>query len=63
MDSLTKFGQYMRHHRNKIGMTLKELSQKVFSKPNPEYIGRLERSVTAGITFATAENPETLNES
>ena len=36
-------------------MTQKELSLKVFHKPNVEYIGRLERGVTAGITFATAD--------
>jgi len=36
-------------------LTQKELSLKVFEKPNVEYIGRLERGVAAGITFATAD--------
>jgi len=36
-------------------MTQKELSLKVFEKPNVEYIGRLERGIAGGITFATAD--------
>jgi len=55
MDSIIKLGQFVRHYRLKKGMTQKELSLKVFSKPNVEYIGRLERGVAGGITFATAE--------
>jgi len=55
MDSVIKFGQYVRHQRLKHGMTQKQLSLKVFDKPNGEYIGRLERGVAAGITFATAD--------
>jgi len=55
MDSIIKFGQFVRHYRLKKGMTEKELSLKVFHKPNCEYIGRLERGSSAGITFATAD--------
>ena len=55
MNSIIKFGQYVRHYRLKKGMTQKELSLKVFHKPNAEYIGKLERGSSAGITFATAE--------
>ena len=55
MDSIIKFGQFVRHYRLKKGMTQRELSLKVFHKPNCEYIGRLERGFSAGITFATAE--------
>jgi len=36
-------------------MTQKELSLKVFHKPNVEYIGKLERGSSSGITFTTAE--------
>jgi len=32
-----------------------ELSKKVFNKPNYQYIGRLERGIAIGITFATAD--------
>jgi len=55
MDSLIKFGQFVKHYRLKNGMTQKELSLKVFNKPNGEYIGRLERGTATGITFATAD--------
>jgi len=55
MDSIIKFGQYVKHIRTKKGMTQLELSLKVFNKPNYEYIGRLERGVAGGITFATAD--------
>ena len=55
MDSIIKFGQYVRHIRTRKGMTQLELSLKVFNKPNQEYIGRLERGVSTGITFATAD--------
>jgi len=55
MDSIIKFGQFVRHYRLKKGMTQKELSMKVFDKPNLEYIGRLERGAAGGITFATAD--------
>lgn len=55
MDSITKFGQYVRHQRQQKGMTQLELSLKVFNKPNQEYIGKLERGALAGITFATAD--------
>jgi transcriptional regulator with XRE-family HTH domain len=55
MDSIIKFGQYVRHIRQRKGMTQLELSLKVFNKPNQEYIGKLERGVAAGITFATAD--------
>ncbi len=33
-------------------MTQKELSLKVFNKPNYRCIGKLERGVAGGITFA-----------
>ena len=55
MDTIIKFGQFVRYQRQRKGMTQLELSLKVFSKPNYEYIGRLERGVAAGITFNTAE--------
>ena len=55
MDSITKFGQFVRHQRLKNGLTQLELSKRVFNKPNIEYIGRLERGVAGGITFATAD--------
>jgi len=55
MDSIIKFGQYVKHIRTRKGMTQLELSLKVFNKPNYEYIGRLERGVAAGVTFATAD--------
>ena len=55
MDSIIKFGQYVRHQRQKKGMTQLELSLRVFNKPNQEYIGKLERGIAAGITFATAD--------
>lgn len=55
MDSIIKFGQFVKHYRLKNGMTQKELSLKIFEKPNQEYIGRLERGVADGITFATAD--------
>ena len=55
MDSIIKFGQFVRHYRLKKGMTQKELSLKVFEKPNVEYIGRLERGVALGITFSKAD--------
>jgi len=55
MDSLIKFGQYVRRYRLKHGMTQKQLSQKVFNAPNGEYIGRLERGSLEGMTFATAD--------
>jgi len=55
MESIIKFGQYVRCYRLKKGMTQKELSMKVFEKPNVEYIGRLERGVAGGMTFATAD--------
>ena len=55
MYSIIKFGQYVRLLRLQKGMTQLELSLKVFNRPNQEYIGRLERGVAAGITFATAD--------
>jgi len=55
MDSIIKFGQYVKHIRTKKGMTQLELSLKVFEKPNLEYIGKLERGTLVGITFATAD--------
>jgi len=55
MTSLVKFGQFVRYQRQRKGMTQLELSLKVFNKPNQEYIGRLERAVATGITFATAD--------
>ena len=55
MDSIIKFGQFVRHYRLKKSITQKELSLKVFHKPNVEYIGRLERGVAGGITFAIAD--------
>jgi len=45
----------VRHHRQQKGWTQLQLSLKVFHKPNVEYIGRLERGVAGGITFATAD--------
>jgi len=47
MDSIIKFGQYVKHIRTRKGMTQLELSLKVFNKPNYEYIGRLERGTLA----------------
>jgi ribosome-binding protein aMBF1 (putative translation factor) len=55
MDSIIKFGQFVRHQRQQKGLTQLQLSLKVFHKPNIEYIGRLERGVAAGITFTTAD--------
>ncbi len=55
MDSIIKLGQFVRHYRIKKGMTQKELSLKVFNKPNQKYIGRLESGTAAGITFTTAD--------
>jgi len=55
MNSIIKFGQYVKHIRAKKGMTQLQLSLKVFDKPNLEYIGRLERGTLAGITFTTAD--------
>lgn len=55
MNSIIKFGQYVRSIRTKKGMTQLELSLKIFDKPNYEYIGRLERGELDGITFGTAE--------
>lgn len=55
MDSIIKFGQYVRHIRTKKGMTQLQLSLKIFDKPNYEYIGRLERGELEGITFGTAD--------
>jgi hypothetical protein len=43
MDSLIYFGQFVKHHRLKQGMSQKMLSLKIFNKPNAEYVGRLER--------------------
>ena len=53
--SLEIFGQYVWHRRLKQGMSQKRLSLKIFNKPNPEYIGRLERGTLKGITFATCD--------
>ena len=53
--SLEIFGHHVRHLHLKNGLTQKELSQKIFDRPNPEYIGRLERGTLEGITFATAD--------
>jgi len=55
MDSIIKFGQFVRFHRQKKGWAQLELSLKIFEKPNYEYIGRLERGVADGITFTTAD--------
>jgi len=55
MDSIIKFGQYVKHIRSKKGLTQLQLSLKVFDKPNLEYIGKLERGTLAGITFTTAD--------
>ena len=55
MDSIIKLGQFVRHQRLKNGWTQKELSMKVFDKPNYEFIGRLERGRLTGITFTTAD--------
>jgi len=55
MDSIIKFGQYVKHIRTKKGLTQIQLSLKVFDKPNLEYIGKLERGTLAGITFTTAD--------
>jgi len=55
MDSIIKFGQFVKHIRAKKGLTQKELSLKIFDKPNYEYIGRLERGELEGITFGTAD--------
>ena len=55
MDSIIKFGQYVKHIRSKKGLTQLQLSLKVFDKPNGGYIGKLERGVVGGITFATAD--------
>jgi len=55
MDSIIKFGQYVKHIRTKKGMTQFQLSQKVFDKPNYEYIGKLERGELEGITFGTVD--------
>lgn len=54
MVSLIYFGQYVRHHRLKNGMSQKELSKKIFNKENESYIGKLELGRLDGITFATA---------
>lgn len=53
--SLEIFGQFVRHHHLKNGMSQKALSLKVFNAPNEEYIGRLEPGTINGITFATAD--------
>jgi ribosome-binding protein aMBF1 (putative translation factor) len=53
--SLEVSGKYVRHHRLKKGMTQKTLSQKIFDRPNPEYMGELERGVVTGMTFATSD--------
>jgi ribosome-binding protein aMBF1 (putative translation factor) len=55
MDSIIKFGQFVRHQRQQKGLSQLQLSLKVFNKPNMEYIGRLERGVAGGITFTTAD--------
>ena len=55
MDSIIKFGQYVKHIRAKKGMTQLQLSLKIFDKQNYEYIGRLERGELEGITFGTAD--------
>lgn len=55
MDSIIKFGQFVKQQRQLNGWTQLQLSLKVFEKPNMEYIGKLERGVAAGITFATAD--------
>lgn len=55
MNSITKFGKYVRHKRQKKGLTQLKLSLMVFQKPNQEYIGKLERGKAAGIAFATAD--------
>ena len=55
MDSIIKFGQYVKHIRAKKGLTQLQLSLKVFDKPNIEYIGKLERGTLAGITFTTVD--------
>lgn len=53
--SLEKFGQFVRNHHLKQGMTQKELSLKIFDRPNSEYVGRLERGTLEGITFSTVD--------
>ena len=55
MDSIIKLGQFVQYQREAKGITQLELSLRVFNKPNQKYIGRLERGVAAGITFATAD--------
>jgi len=55
MDSIIKFGQYVKYIRTKKGLTQLQLSKRIFNKPNIEYIGRLERGRLDGITFATAD--------
>jgi len=55
MDSIIKFGQYVKHIRSQKGITQLQLSLKVFNKPNIEYIGKLERGTLAGVTFTTAD--------
>ncbi len=55
MNSIIKFGQFIRHHRLRKGLTQLELSLKVFQKPNQEHIGKLKHGVAAGITFAKAD--------
>jgi len=55
MDSIIKFGQFVKYIRKRKGPTQLELFKKVFNKPNYKYIGRLELGVSAGITFNTAD--------
>jgi transcriptional regulator with XRE-family HTH domain len=55
LESIIKFWQFVRHQRQQKGWTQLELSLMVFQKPNQEYIGKLERGVAVGITFATAD--------
>lgn len=55
MDSTTKLGQHVRRLRKKVGLTQLELSQKVFDKPNKQYISKLECGKLHGITLHTAD--------
>lgn len=55
MDSIIKFGQFVKQQRQQKGLSQLKLSLKIFNKPNQEYIGRLERGRATGITFATAD--------
>lgn len=55
MEIMTKLGQFIKYYRRRKGWTQKELSLKIFKKPNQQFISRLELGKLGGVHLNTLE--------